>query len=125
MSLQNKQAKLKSKLQTLLSFKDSIEVPKVNSEITTPIFFILDLLSVITPSLDNVINKLFDDNFKNINQLVKTIIYENLILNIENNSVDNILFSVEISDIDVLELYNKDYRIKIIIQWSRKTLSKR
>ena len=116
MSLQNKQAKLKSKLQTLLSFKDSIEVPKVNSEITTPIFFILDLLSVITPSLDNVINKLFDDNFKNINQLVKTIIYENLILNIENNSVDNILFSVEISDIDVLELYNKDYRIKIIIQ---------
>ena len=110
MSLQNKQAKLKSKLQTLLSFKDSIEVPKVNSEITTPIFFILDLLSVITPSLDNVINKLFDDNFKNINQLVKTIIYENLILNIENNSVDNILFSVEISDIDVLELYNKDYR---------------
>jgi hypothetical protein len=110
MSLQNKQAKLKSKLQTLLSFKDSIEIPKVSSEITTPIFFILDLLSVITPSLDNIINKLFDDNFKNINQLVKTIIYENLILNIENNNVNNISFSVEISDIDVLELYNKDYR---------------
>jgi hypothetical protein len=109
MSLQNKQAKLKSKLQTLLSFKDSTEIPKVSSEITTPIFFILDLLSVIIPSLDNVINKLFDDNFKNINQLVKTIIYENLILNIENNSVNNILFSVEISDIDVLELYNKNY----------------
>jgi hypothetical protein len=109
-SLGNKQAKLKNKLQSILSFNENIEVPQVNSEISTPIFFILDLLSIITPSLDNIINKLFDDNFKNINQLVKIIIYENLILNIEDNSVNNILFSIEISDIDVLELYNKDYR---------------
>jgi hypothetical protein len=108
-SLGNRQAKLKNKLQSILSFNENIEVPQVNTEVMTPILFILDLLSIITPNIDNIINKLFDDNFKSINNYVKTTLYENLILNIEESNIENLSFFIKISDIDNLELLNKDY----------------
>lgn len=121
MSLLGKKELVINKLKSLSSLKDGLDSTNLTSFIennnqiqsNNPISFILEILNTILGNsvLDRVANDFFIQILPNLENNIKTIIFNNLVNGIENMSIpsnlklDNNSFNIPISNLDVNNLY--------------------